>query len=174
MKANAEMFKLDGPETFVGEANRRLFERECRQAGIDPAGGVSPSLRKKLFQPTEAPKIILAYGPAAGPDAIVIDMRAKCFWRGPDRSPYPSWSNVKFRLHAALLLSGPRVCENEDLFEFVWGDDPSGGPEDLHNTIHVQFRNKAGHHLQQWLGGRVVNSWGRGFRFEFGTWGEAA
>jgi len=30
------------------EANRRLFERECAAAGIDPARGVSPSLLKTL------------------------------------------------------------------------------------------------------------------------------
>jgi hypothetical protein len=30
------------------EANRVAFERECKAAGIDPAGGVSPTLRKLL------------------------------------------------------------------------------------------------------------------------------
>jgi hypothetical protein len=30
------------------ERNAQAFERECAAAGIDPAGGVSPSLRKQL------------------------------------------------------------------------------------------------------------------------------
>jgi hypothetical protein len=32
----------------LDEANRIAFERECRADGIDPAGGVSPTLRKLL------------------------------------------------------------------------------------------------------------------------------
>jgi hypothetical protein len=40
-------------ETLAGleriqEANRSVFERECKRDGIDPAGGVSPTLRKLL------------------------------------------------------------------------------------------------------------------------------
>lgn len=33
---------------FLERANRCFFERECAAAGINPAGGVSPSLRKQL------------------------------------------------------------------------------------------------------------------------------
>lgn len=33
---------------LAAEAGRREFERECAEAGVDPAGGVSPSLRKLL------------------------------------------------------------------------------------------------------------------------------
>lgn len=32
----------------LDEANRRIFERECAEAGIDPKGGVSPALLKLL------------------------------------------------------------------------------------------------------------------------------
>ena len=32
----------------IGDANRRVFLRECASAGIDPALGVSPSLLKIL------------------------------------------------------------------------------------------------------------------------------
>jgi hypothetical protein len=34
----------------IEEANRRVFERECAAAGIDPAAGVSPSLLRALEQ----------------------------------------------------------------------------------------------------------------------------
>lgn len=34
--------------SHVAEGNRREFERECAEAGIDPDSGVSPSLRKLL------------------------------------------------------------------------------------------------------------------------------
>ena len=32
----------------ITEANKRMFQRECKSAGIDPARGVSPSLLKLL------------------------------------------------------------------------------------------------------------------------------
>jgi hypothetical protein len=34
----------------IEEAGRQVFERECRRDGIDPAGGVSPSLLRALEQ----------------------------------------------------------------------------------------------------------------------------
>lgn len=36
------------------EANRRLFERECARDGIDPAGGMSPTLLRRLGSLREA------------------------------------------------------------------------------------------------------------------------
>lgn len=39
-----------------GNANRRLFEQECAAAGIDPKGGVSPSLLKHLGPPVTREK----------------------------------------------------------------------------------------------------------------------
>lgn len=32
----------------IAKANKTIFERECEAAGIDPAGGVSPSLRAMI------------------------------------------------------------------------------------------------------------------------------
>lgn len=34
------------------EANRRVFERECKEEGIDIAKGYSPALLKTLRQPS--------------------------------------------------------------------------------------------------------------------------
>jgi len=36
----------------LDEANRRMFERECQVAGVDPKGRVSPSLRKLIEEQT--------------------------------------------------------------------------------------------------------------------------
>jgi len=37
---------------ILEEANRRTFEAECKAADVDPAGGISPTLRKLLAAAT--------------------------------------------------------------------------------------------------------------------------
>jgi hypothetical protein len=48
MKSRREMFELVTLPNALDEANRRVFERDCAAAGIDPGRGVSPSLLRQL------------------------------------------------------------------------------------------------------------------------------
>lgn len=45
--------KREDDTARIEAMNRRVFERECHAAGIDPANGVSPSLLKLLHAPME-------------------------------------------------------------------------------------------------------------------------
>ncbi len=47
-KTTREMFALSTLPNTLDEANARAFERACAADGIDPSGGVSPSLLRKL------------------------------------------------------------------------------------------------------------------------------
>jgi hypothetical protein len=44
LKAKREAAMLEK----IADANKRMFRRECKAAGVDPARGVSPSLLKLL------------------------------------------------------------------------------------------------------------------------------
>lgn len=43
--------RITARRALLEQANRDLFLDECRRAGVDPAGGVSPSLIRSLKQP---------------------------------------------------------------------------------------------------------------------------
>lgn len=121
-----------------------------------------------------APRIILSAGPQSEQsDTIVIDVRTSLLWRGAESRPHYSRSHpltrrTTFRIFSALLLSAPRLLPHEDLYDFVWGDDPDGGPEDPRLSVATHIGRPSGIDLMNWLGGSVVSRFGHGYFWEFG------
>lgn len=81
------------------------------------------------------PRVILATGPVASADAIVIDHRHLTIRRdgfGTLRLPqrHGKYPVTAFPLLAALLVRAPHVVTWNELVEHIYGGDPDGGPLD--------------------------------------------
>lgn len=87
--------------------------------------------------------IILSSRPLhLSPDFIVIDCGTPCIWLGEDRCvAYSTYKHVRFRIIALLLLSIPNLVTHEKFRDYVYGDDPAGGPLGPQNTISVTLNH---------------------------------
>lgn len=93
------------------------------------------------------------------PDAVVLAVGKKRAFRDGSMVRF-SPTEAKIAL-CLLAAQGRQVCEDE-LIEFVWGDDPDGGPEDAGRMVRV-FIYKVRHILRA-LNIGIESGWGRGFR----------
>lgn len=81
--------------------------------------------------------IILGKGPMlhAPEGAVIIDHRAGDIWRDGEIVGHASPGTVRFRIVSLLLASMPGIIRYPDLYEAIWGDDESGGPEGARYTV---------------------------------------
>lgn len=113
-------------------------------------------------------RIILSNGPIETTDAIVIDHGNCCFWQRTERRPWIGGrreANRRFRTLTALLVRAPYVLTWDELIDAVWGDDPTGGPDNPRGHIGVILTQARP--LLKWLGGKTVTMSGVGIHFEF-------
>lgn len=130
------------------------------------------------------PTIILALGrpKLLPPGAIAIDFKNNCFWRGVRRRPQiqrgagrkPIYSPAPFRILALLVMRSPGIVLHDEIMEYLWDDDPNGGPDDAANYVRKRIdiaRNGPSscrkNAMLPWLGAEVKSYYQRGFSLEF-------
>ena len=117
-----------------------------------------------------APRVVLSLGKiAVAHGTILIDLRNKAIWhRGVC---VLCWKDVdrrrlqtRFLAVACLLCAYPHMVSYSEMIEFVCGDDPDGGPEQIRNSISAVLCNAR--KQLAFLGFKLFTEWGRGYRLE--------
>ena len=108
-------------------------------------------------------------------DAIGLDFRNRCVWYNGSR--YPSYrayhrGRVSFRILTALLVRSPHMVPKQELLEYVFGDDESGGPDAADRVLNVYAYNLCHDvarrtNIASHIGFKIITHWGRGYSLEF-------
>lgn len=134
------------------------------------------------------PSIILSLGrpQSPPPNSIVVDFKNRCFWRNglsrpkSSRAGRPSiYGPAPFRLMAFLLIRAQSYVTHAEISEYLWGDDPTGGPENTQNYVAkrieiMRSRSYKTPPLMTWLGCHVICEAQRGIMLDFDQLDSAA
>jgi DNA-binding response OmpR family regulator len=73
-------------------------------------------------------------------------------------------SSKQRALFDVLAKASGRVVRHDFIHEYLWGDDPNGGPENAKNVLAVMVSNSNVKLMA--VDYRIVNVWGVGYQLE--------
>lgn len=83
-------------------------------------------------------------------------------WKNGER--YPRRLQTRFLATACLLCAYPNMVSHADIIDYVCGSVADGGPDDIGGSVAATL-SYAKNQIA-FIGFRVVNQWGVGYRLE--------